>query len=77
MGESIEDELWMREALREAECAEALGEVPVGAVLVDPDERSILVAGMSPAPRPVAYTRVWIPHVDSMPSMTTGVVVKG
>jgi tRNA(adenine34) deaminase len=30
----IDDELWMEEAIREAMCAQAAGEVPVGAVVV-------------------------------------------
>ena len=34
MGLSMADELWMEEALREAQRAQALGEVPVGAVVV-------------------------------------------
>ena len=34
---SLSDELWMEEALREAQRALALGEVPVGAVVVSND----------------------------------------
>jgi tRNA(adenine34) deaminase len=37
------DELWMEEALREALCAQAAGEVPVGAVIVR--ERQIIARG--------------------------------
>lgn len=31
---NLSDEFWMEEALREARCAEAAGEVPVGAIIV-------------------------------------------
>jgi tRNA(adenine34) deaminase len=40
MGISEQDKAWMRHAFRLAQCAEALGEVPVGAVLVK-DNRCI------------------------------------
>jgi tRNA(adenine34) deaminase len=45
-----EDERWMREALRQAGLAEAAGEVPVGAVVVDAEGR-LLGEGFN---RPVA-----------------------
>ena len=38
------DEKWMRVALAEAEAAARLGEVPIGAVLIDADDR-VLAAG--------------------------------
>ena len=43
-GGDSEDERWMREAIAEALAAEAAGDVPVGAVLVDPS-RGLVVPG--------------------------------
>ena len=41
MVKSAEDILFMKEALTEAERAEAIGEVPIGAVLVDSRDPSV------------------------------------
>ncbi|MFN5703634.1 MAG: nucleoside deaminase, partial [Gammaproteobacteria bacterium] len=40
---SAQDEVWMRQALTQAEAAEALDEVPVGAVLVSEDGELLAV----------------------------------
>lgn len=45
----MDDEAYMREALREAQAASARGEVPVGAILVDPETGEIVArAGNAP-----------------------------
>ncbi len=45
MPASNQDERFLREAIREAQAAEAAGEVPVGAILVEPDGKTILARG--------------------------------
>ena len=42
---ALDDEVLMREAILEARAAEAAGEVPVGAIVVGPDGRSIVARG--------------------------------
>jgi tRNA(adenine34) deaminase len=39
------DEFWMREAIKAAEAAETLGEVPIGACLIDASGKLLAIAG--------------------------------
>lgn len=45
MSQDEADQHWMRVALREAEAAAALGEVPIGAALVATDSNTLLAVG--------------------------------